>query len=355
MDVENFVKQVTGFEEMAMKIADLASSNEESTINFLRDLLLVNNDDTFSKHIVPRLACRGLIQKGPRGIEAMVSAIPQAPRLTYSTSIIEALWYTAQGEQPPTTTLNDISLLPPLNEPPSSETVEVARQVFQELIIESQTKEDLFYELIEFIHTNSFITAAYGRNYKSFISTLFNIFTESSLKITSSIIADFEDLINNNYSEEVYQTFLAKHPVFIDPLASNIVPKQKLGTEYITDFVVQRLDGEYIIVEIEKASDEIFTKGNDFTAKFTHAFGQVIDFQEWIDVHGEYARSCIPGISSPRGLLIIGRRSSLTPEQSTKLKRYCINSRFIEVLTFDDLAIKAKNLYQNIYKQIKQN
>lgn len=104
-------------------------------------------------------------------------------------------------------------------------------------------------------------------------------------------------------------------------------------------------------MEIEKPQDAIFTQANDFTAKFNHAFGQVLDFHEWIESHGEYARSLMPGIFTPKGVLIIGRRENLTPLQNAKLKRFTINSRAIEVYTFDDLIIKAKNLYANIARR----
>jgi hypothetical protein len=125
----------------------------------------------------------------------------------------------------------------------------------------------------------------------------------------------------------------------MDPLASEIVPKQKLGIELVTDFVVRRLDNRYVLVEIEKPHDRLFTTAYDFSSRFTHAIGQIVDFQEWVDNHGEYARSLMPGISSPRGLLIMGLRSSLSERESAKLKRYCINSTSIDILTYDERSI----------------
>ena len=119
--------------------------------------------------------------------------------------------------------------------------------------------------------------------------------------------------------------------------------------------MIKRLDNEYLVVEIEKPQDGLFTQNNDFTANFIHAFGQVIDFQEWVDAHGEYARSRMPGISSPRGLLIIGRKTNLSQTQLSKLKRYVINSQFVEVLTYDDVIERAENLYNNIHKNSKNS
>jgi len=54
----------------------------------------------------------------------------------------------------------------------------------------------------------------------------------------------------------------------------------------------------------------------------------------------------MPGIFSPKGVLIIGMRNELSAEQIAKLKRLNINSRPIAVLTYDDLIRKAKDLNQ---------
>jgi hypothetical protein len=75
----------------------------------------------------------------------------------------------------------------------------------------------------------------------------------------------------------------------------------------------------------------------------------LIGFQAWVDDHAEYARHLMPGISCPRGLLVIGRRKDLTAQQSAKLRHYCLNSQSVSILTYDDLVERARTLYANIY------
>ena len=77
-----------------------------------------------------------------------------------------------------------------------------------------------------------------------------------------------------------------------------------------------------------------------------------MDFQEWVDQHGEYARTLMPGISSPRGLLIMGLRSDLSEREIAKLKRYCINSTSVDILTYDELLASAKHFYDNIHRNM---
>ena len=89
-------------------------------------------------------------------------------------------------------------------------------------------------------------------------------------ELTMRQIKEFERLLESELREEDYQRFLADHPVFIDPLASEVIPKQKLGLEKTTDYAVRRSDNEWILVEIEKPQSRIFTKNDNFTAEFTH-------------------------------------------------------------------------------------
>lgn len=289
-------------------------------------------------------------------LETKSGSTPKFDTLT----ILETLWHAAHGHFPSKNLFNKIDLVPPLDKPLTKTIIEAAKNAFQDIVEESQINEDVFEMLLMFqfkamLSVTSFEDNIPDEERKTSIefmrSVVFALFAEPAIKITNRLINFLENLVNEKHREEEYQKFLTKHPVFIDPLASEVIPKQKLGIEHITDFVIRRLDNEYILVEIEKPQDAIFTGGNDFTSKFTHAYGQILDFQEWVDVHSEYARSLMPGIVSPKGVLIIGMRKDLPQVQIEKLKRFSINSRSIEIFTFDDLINKSKDLYRNIYKK----
>jgi len=354
MDVKKFLDEVHFHDDIPKKIAELTISG---SISDLQDFLLIRDDHTFDKPAVPRLVCRGLLQLGKDGVKAMIDNLPNSPGSIYPIAIIEALWFAARGKQPPTTRLPHMLPLPtPLCDPPPLEAIEASRQAFEDLVIESQLSEDLFDQLINFLWQANMEAGFQGpQETAEFRSTVFNIFAESSIKISRRLIEELRSLVKREAREEEYQCFFAKHPVFLDPLANKVISKQNLGSEFITDYVIKRLDNEYLVVEIEKPQDALFTQKNDFTANFIHAFGQVIDFQEWVDAHGEYARSQMPGISSPRGLLIIGRKTNLSPGQLSKLKRYLTNSKSVEVLTYDDIIERAENLYNNIHKNSKNS
>lgn len=351
MNASEFLS-IASREEMLRKFEELAASADPKSIEELKAFLLVRDSNTFDKHVIPRLVCRALLSKGAVGARALGETVEDAPGSIYPASIIESLWYASLGELAPGFMMWPIPEGSILTVPPSADTAREAQYVFHDLVLQSHVKEELFNSLMQFLYQQNLAVNFEGNKTSgTFRSAVFDVFTESSIKISRRLIEDFEALVNQELREEEYQQFLAAHPVLIDPLAGDVIPKQKLGLEKITDYVVRRLDNEYILVEIEKPQNRIFTESGDFTAEFTHAFGQVIDFQEWVDTHAEYARHLMPSLSSPRGLLIIGRRVGFSKEQEAKLKRFCINSKSVEILTYDDVIQRARNLYENIFNR----
>jgi hypothetical protein len=352
-------------EAIVKTIAELSLTKTDAALSdltsFLKDEYIWFGENNLP---LPLLASLALLQKSSRGVQALKDKVLGSESDSDGSAIghvLEVLWYAAHGHLAPTNKppLRDIALVPPLNRTLSEETIQAARKAFFEIVEEGQINESLFQRLFIFQFQAMLSAAAFNneaseedkrRELDTMRSLVFELFAEPAIKITRRLFEEFKELIRGEHTEETYQQFLSKHPVFVDPLASNVIPKQRLGVEHITDFVVRRLDNEYVVVEIEKPQDAIFTSANDFTAKFTHAYGQVIDFQEWVDANGAYARTLMPEISSPRGMLIMGLRENLTPAQIAKLKRFNFNSRAVEVLTFDDLATKANSLYENIHR-----
>ena len=100
----------------------------------------------------------------------------------------------------------------------------------------------------------------------------------------------FRALLDTDPGEEDVQVFLGKNPVLLHPTAVKITPKIRLGTEYVTDFVIELIEEEYILVEIEAPHHKLFNQKGDQTAVVTHAYGQVTDWKHWVITNGDYAR-----------------------------------------------------------------
>jgi len=167
--------------------------------------------------------------------------------------------------------------------------------------------------------------------------------------LTPDVIHMFERLLDEQHPEEVYQAFLTKHPILLEPHASEIHPKLRLGAEHVTDFAIRAHDGRWLLVEIEKPQDRPLTRGNDLSSAFTHGFGQVIDWLTWVDQNVAYAQRTMPGIAGARGRLIMGRRSHMTPKAEAKVRTFCVHNAAVEWVAFDDLAAGARTLYRNMH------
>lgn len=342
-------------EDLFKFINHLVEHPTPENIQTLRGLLLVRDKSTFDKHTIPKYVARMFLALGENGLQELATLFKKAPGSIYPTSILATLFSASRKEYCDLmlfqSVRDDISQV--IKEPIISDTMAMrAREIFQEIVAESQSDYDVFSHLIAFIDQKSTAySMAKSAEVDEMVRAIFDIFTESSISINRKIIEEFKKLVFTvGLKEEEYQKYLSQHPVLLDSLAKTTISKQKLGVDLITDFVIKKLNGEYVIVEIEKPSDLIFTKNNDFTSQFTHALGQIIDFQEWTESNIAYAQKLMPNIKSPPGLLVIGRRDQLNDYQQNKLKRFNINSNGrVKVITFDDILENAEHLYRNIH------
>lgn len=163
-------------------------------------------------------------------------------------------------------------------------------------------------------------------------------------------IKEFEQVVARDPHERVIQGFLTirRNQILLDPSARSITPNVYLRKKHEIDFVVQGAEGQYVLVEIERSGLPLLTKKGRPRAELTHAQQQVKDWFEWIGENREYARSIMPGISEPKGRVIMGRRSSIRPEHKHVLARERAESRRITTQTYDDLLDRVKQHLDNL-------
>lgn len=338
---------MTYWQAILQEMNELIASPSEENIVILKGYLVEKDAGTNEKHVFPYYAARMFLFLGTRGVQILGETINQAPGRILPTAILETLYFASQKKLKEIPLVNNdlpLLLIPVIDD----EVAKLATEKLHELVSESLTNRRLFGIIINFIFQQEF--TSYEVNDHSLVAFIFQAFRENSIKINKKVIENYQKIIQNpTSSEEDCQKYLFEHPVLIDPLAKEIIPKQRLGSDYITDFVIKKYNDEYVLVEIEKPSTPIFTKSNDFTSKFSHALGQVIDFQEWVETNISYANTQMPSISSPSGILILGMMSTLTELQKKKLRRFNINNQGkVRVMTFDEVLQNSMRLYNNI-------
>lgn len=350
-DETPFTDDVRGA-RLAARVEHLAALGDESARDILARLLLETDWDI--DIVGPRIVAAGLVQHGQQGVDRLASLLGQPAKKPFkvASAILSTLWAAADGRRPWTWRLVDSTSM--LWNVLPVEAQQRAQSALDNIAADATTDYDRFFDVIHFLsgeYDNAWVedeNDEEGRSQRRFATRFFDLITHATIRISPSLIDRLERLIVAEEREEEYQQFLADHPVFLDPLASEMIEKHRLGSEHVTDFVLRRHDGEYVLVEIEKPHDVMFTARNDFSAVFTHAYGQVLDFQQWVRDEIAYAQRQLPGISIPRGVLIIGRTATLSADNLKKLRAFRAANLSIDVLTYDDLIVRARNLYQSL-------
>jgi len=334
------------WEEELNKIGDDPSPEN---YEFLKNIYRAEGFDIFSKYSFPKYASRFFLYYQNQGIDDLTNFfLIDDIKQRYRIAILKTLYFTSKKQYLEPDLMVERKLFTK-NPPISDEMAAYAHQKLFDLISISFENSKIFDSIISFLYEQTFMINDEVSEIKR---EIFSLLRDSTLRINGRIISDFQNLVNNDETEEeAYQKFLTNHPVLIDPLAKEIIPKQKLGSEYIPDFVIKKLNNEYILIEIEKSKDKIFNRKNDFSKQFIHAVGQVIDFQEWVESHIEYAQTNMPDIKSPVGIVVIGRNKDMDERQKTKLNRFIINmNNRLKIYTYDDILENAKKLLNNIMK-----
>lgn len=165
------------------------------------------------------------------------------------------------------------------------------------------------------------------------------------------IVSEFECLLEDATKEEQLQIFLKKHPMLLSPTASQI-PKQKLGSDFVTDFVLaetQQQGSKYILVEIEKSTHRIFLNDNSSLSKeVDHAIKQTVDWDVWLEKNKAYLQGKLPNFETPEYLIVIGRGNQLDENANEYLRSYNRRLNNTQILTYDDLLVRFKKLIEKL-------
>lgn len=350
------------FDNWLQDINNVYDSPTPERLDELKKFLLIRDDDTIGKHIIPRYATRAFLLYKNEGLKQLINIFEDTPGTIYPKAIFASLISFSMGyfyDCGLPQTQKHLERYPTL----SDDLIQYSKKSLYELLSKILvlngdyiflstyiTEISMGGVFSQFIDRNSHLTVQIEP--KVILYELFRLISNCMISINHETIDDFKLLIEQNLREEEYQKFLERNLVLLDPLAKLIIPKQELGSDYITDFVIRKYNDEYIVVEIEKPSNKIFNENNDFNAQLFHALKQVLDFQEWVESNISYAQRHMPNISSPKGLVIIGRTNELSEERLNDLRRLnmTLNDR-VNILSYDDLIHKASLYYDYLFSK----
>jgi hypothetical protein len=176
---------------------------------------------------------------------------------------------------------------------------------------------------------------------------------DSSLAKLEKIAEEFENLLSNAEREEELQVFLKETP-FILHTSADVIPKQKLGEDFVTDFVLVAPFEQgpvYFLVEIERASHPVLNQDGSIAKAANHALKQTRDWDMWLEQNKAYVQNKLPRFETPKYIVIIGRSNNMTDEQKAYLRSYNRGWQNLALYTYDDLLSQLKSTISRL-KQI---
>jgi hypothetical protein len=156
--------------------------------------------------------------------------------------------------------------------------------------------------------------------------------------------------------ESNIQAFLEQkeHRFLLRPDAQEIHPRRRIGHgHYVPDFICQRTDGDYHLIEIEDPKQPIYQeKKGEQSAHLTHALTQVQDWLMYIDDNRDTVRreDKLEGIYRPTGEVIAGRDEHLNEIGRRRFdhSRAEFDKMRIRIRTYDMLLKDARVYATNL-------
>ena len=164
------------------------------------------------------------------------------------------------------------------------------------------------------------------------------------------LAAEFESLLEADTHEEELQRFLKTNPFVLHPSADSI-PKQKLGEDFVTDFVLvatTTLGPTYILVELERTSHPILTRDFTLSSPVNHAIKQTREWDVWLEKNKAYIQNKLPGFETPTFLVVIGRAKNMTTDEKAYLRSYNREWKNTRLLSYDDVLARFRAIIANL-------
>ncbi len=169
---------------------------------------------------------------------------------------------------------------------------------------------------------------------------------KNNLPAFNKDIAAFEKLLSASTTKEPdIQRFLEGHTWFFGLEYTSAKPKKLAGSPNELDFYLQSYKNQGVIVELKPSSEPVFRKDYEPSARLAEAFGQLIRYMEaTIAISHSTEQSRTEGIAElkPWGYIVIGRNRD--KDDFEKIKRVNSYLHRIEIVTYDDLLLKAKQV-----------
>lgn len=185
------------------------------------------------------------------------------------------------------------------------------------------------------------------------------------LLVLKNSISEFESLLEDekDSNEEVFHAYLKANPILLDIYGEAIskprlkypnIEESPLGKTYVEpDFLIKYPFDHYRLIELEKPSKGIATKVGHPRSEITQTTFQIAEWKSYIMNHYELIKMDYPSINfNCITTVVIGRDSDDSFGRNRNIRQYKellkIQFSVDEILTYDDLVLKAKGALQQL-------
>ncbi|WP_327168503.1 Shedu anti-phage system protein SduA domain-containing protein [Streptomyces subrutilus] len=183
---------------------------------------------------------------------------------------------------------------------------------------------------------------------------------------TPKLLQQYEACLATAVDEKPLQEFLTNHPSMLTQQLGGscrwVRPQVALGDAYVPDFLVARIDSvalHWTLVELESPTAPLFLKQkgkqNRPAEKLREGLDQIAEWRRWLAANADYAqrprRGSKEGLglveinSQARGLVLIGRRASMSDEDRSSRSHLGLERRAL-IRTYDWLADEARKAHR---------
>jgi hypothetical protein len=148
--------------------------------------------------------------------------------------------------------------------------------------------------------------------------------------------------------EPWFQRHFESFPQMLDPMALQLWPQPDFHGFREPDFIIQRTDDSYLVVEIESPSKPLMTAGRQLSAAASHAVSQVLEYRRHLMERVREARLHFPSFSYPDCLVVIGLESSLDDAGKAALVAENQSRNGLRIVGFDWLLTRSQSISNNV-------
>lgn len=173
------------------------------------------------------------------------------------------------------------------------------------------------------------------------------------IKRKNEAIERLKEIISGKYKNEIeIQKFLKNNYWLFGNEYCSIVEDEKINVKNILDAVPQNLESFVDIIEVKLPKEELFhldQSHNNYypSSSLTKAIAQTQNYvfeMETLSNSEEYQQNNNCRIVRPRGIILIGSKNQLNPQEQKYLRILNASFHNLVVITYQQLLLKAENL-----------